>query len=131
MRMLSWHTMTLVSAILVGSAAYADTLNTGGGFNSSTGAFSAFNLGTQGSCSGGVCTDGTPFFNNTSADVVNGSNAANAGDFLSAVGAFSTGVLGCSTCGVDYMASGGQMYTQAANSPNFASAFSFISQTSA
>jgi len=127
--MLSWHTMTLVSAILVGSAAYADVLNTGGGFNNSTGAFSAFNLGTQGSCSGGVCTDGTPFFNNTSSDVVNGSSAVNAGDFLSASGGFATAVLGCSTCSVDYMASGGQMYTQSANSPNFASAFSFISQT--
>jgi len=104
-------------------------LNTGGGFNTSTGAFSAFNLGTQGSCSGGVCTDGTPFFNNTSGDVVNGSSAANAGDFLSATGGFATAVSGCSTCGVNYMASGGQMYTQPSNSPNFASAFSFISQT--
>src|SRR5277367_5360182 len=95
----------MAATMVAGSMAYADTLNTGGGFNTSTGAFSAFNLGTQGSCPGGVCTDGTPFFNNTSSDVVNGSNAANAGDFLSAVGAFSTGVLGCSTCGVDYMAS--------------------------
>jgi hypothetical protein len=123
------HTLTVVLAILAGSAAYADVLNTGGGFNTSTGAFSAFNLGTQGSCSGGVCTDGTPFFNNTSSDIVNGSVAANAGDFLSATGGFASAVLGCSTCSVNYMASGGQMYTQSANSPNFASAFSFISQT--
>jgi hypothetical protein len=129
MRILSSHTLMLVWAMLVGPAAYADVLNTGGGFNTSTGAFSAFNLGTQGSCSGGNCTDGTPFFNNTSSDVVNGSLAANAGDFLSASGGFATTVLGCSTCGVDYMANGGQMYTQSANSPNFASAFSFISQT--
>jgi hypothetical protein len=61
--------------------------------------------------------------------VVNGSSAANAGDFLSASGGFATGVFGCPTCGVNYMAGGGQMYTQSSNSPNFASAFSFISQT--
>ncbi len=128
MRILSSYTLTLVLAILVGSAAYADVLNTGG-FNASTGTFSAFSLGTQGSCSGGSCTDGTPFFNNTSSDVVNGSSAANAGDFLSATGGFATAVLGCPTCGVNYMASGGQMYTQSANTPDFASAFSFISQT--
>ncbi|HTB13972.1 MAG TPA: PEP-CTERM sorting domain-containing protein [Bryobacteraceae bacterium] len=115
---------------MAGSAAYADTLNTGGGFNTSTGNFSAFNLGTQGFCTGGVCTDGTPFFNNTSGDTVNGSNAANAGNFLSATGGFGSSVAGCPTCGVNYMASGGQMYTQSGNSPNFASAFSFISQTS-
>lgn len=122
--------LSLVLAILAGSAVYADTLNTGGGFNTSTGTFAAFNLGTQGSCTGGVCTDGTPFFNNTSGDIVNGSSAANAGDFLSATGGFAAPVAGCSTCGVNYMADGGQMYTQAANSPNFASAFSFISQAS-
>lgn len=122
--------LTLTLAILAASAAYADTLNTGGGFNTSTGTFSAFNLGTQGSCTGGVCTDGTPFFNNTSSDVVNSSTSANAGNFLSATGGFASAVSGCSTCGVNYMASGGQMYTQSANSPNFASALSFISQTS-
>ncbi len=129
MRILSSLTLAVVFAILAGSAAYADTVNTGGGFNTSTGTFSAFNLGTQGSCSGGSCTDGTPFFNNTSSDVVNGSSAANAGNFLSATGGFATPVPGCPTCGVDYMASGGQMYTQSSNTPDFASAFSFISQT--
>jgi hypothetical protein len=131
MRILSRHTLTLVLTILAGSAVFADGLNTGGGFNTSTGTFSAFNLGAQGFCTAGVCTDGTPFFNNTSADVVNGSNAANAGDFLSATGAFATAVSGCPTCGADYMAGGGQMYTQSANLPNFASAFSFIKQTGA
>lgn len=118
----------MAAVTLFGSMAFADTLNTGGGFNTSTGTLGAFNLGTQGSCTGGVCTDGTTFFNNTSGDVVNSSTAANAGDFLSASGAFATPVSGCSTCGVNYMASGGQMYTQTANSPNFASAFSFIRQ---
>lgn len=122
--------LTLVLGFLAGSAAFADTLNTGGGFNTSTGAFSAFNLGTRGSCTGGVCTDGTPFFNNTSGDTVNGSSAANAGNFLSATGGFASAVSNCSTCGVNYMASGGQMYTQSSNSPDFASAFSFISETS-
>jgi hypothetical protein len=129
MRILSSHTLTVVLAILGGSAAYADVVNTGGGFNTSTGTFSAFNLSTQGSCSGGTCIDGVPFFNNTSSDVVNGSSAANAGNFLSATGGFATPVLGCPTCGVNYMASGGQMYTQSSNTPDFASAFSFISQT--
>jgi hypothetical protein len=126
----------VAAAMLVGTVAYADTLNNAAGFNQSTGVFSAFNQGTRGSCNGmGVCTDGTPFWNNTSGDVVSssgnpgGSNLANAGDFLSAGGAFGTGtVLGCSTCGTNYMASNGQMYTQAANSPNFATAFSFIRQ---
>jgi len=116
------------ATMVAGSMAYADTLNTGGGFNTSTGTLSAFNLGTQGSCTGGVCTDGTPFFNNTSGDVVNSSTAANVGDFLSASGGFATPVSGCSTCGVNYLADGGQMYTQSANSPNYASAFSFIRQ---
>lgn len=124
----------MAATMVVGSMAYADTLNTGGGFNTSTGAFSAFNLGTQGSCPGGVCTDGTPFFNNTSSDVINGSQAANAGNFLSDTGGFALNgnvTAGCSTCGTNYMASGGQMYTQSANSPNFASAFSFIRQAGA
>ncbi len=113
---------------LAGTIARADTLNTGGGFNTSTGTLNAFNMGTTGSCTAGVCTDGTPFWNNTSSDVVNGSDAANAGDFLSGGGGFASPVIGCSTCGVDFMASGGQMYTQSADSPNFASAFSFINQ---
>jgi len=131
----------MVPVILVGGAiAHADTLNTGGGFFTSTGTFTAFNgatlLATQGSCPGGVCTAGSVFFNNTSSDNVvgslnsGGSTAANAGDFLGATGAFSPSngtIAGCSTCGVNYMASGGQMYLQA-NSPDFASAFSFIRQ---
>ena len=129
MRILSSQMLTVVLTILGGSAAYADVVNTGGGFNTSTGTFSAFNLATQGSCSGGSCTDGNPFFNNTSSDVVNGSTAANAGNFLNATGGFATAVLGCSTCGVNYMADGGQMYTQSSNTPDFASAFSFVSQT--
>ncbi len=113
---------------LAGAIARADVLNTGGGFNTSTGTLNAFNMGTTGSCTGGVCIDGTPFWNNTSSDVVNGSIAANAGNFLNATGGFASPVVGCSTCGVNYMAAGGQMYTQSANSPNFASAFSFINQ---
>src|SRR5579872_7034454 len=113
---------------LAGAIASADVLNTGGGFNTSTGTFTAFNMGTTGSCSGGVCTDGTPFWNNTSSDIVNGSTAANAGNFLSGTGGFATPVVGCPTCGVNYMAAGGQMYTQSSNSPNFASAFSFVNQ---
>lgn len=123
------NVVLMAATMVAGSMAYADTLN-GSGFFSSTGAISAFSLGTQGSCSGGVCTDGTPFFNNTSSDTVNGSNAANAGDFLSATGAFSSAVSGCSTCGVNYMAGGGEEYTQA-NTPNYASAFSFIRQAGA
>jgi len=120
------------SAMLAGAVAYADTLNNAAGFNQSTGVFSAFAMGSQGFChngGAGPCVDGTPFWNNTSGDTVNGSNAANAGDLLGDVGAFALNgnvTLNCSTCGVNYMASGGQMYTQAANSPNFASAFSFI-----
>jgi hypothetical protein len=113
---------------LSGAIARADVLNTGGGFNTSTGTFNAFNMGTTGSCTGGVCTDGTPFWNNTSSDVVNGSVAANAGNFLSGTRGFGLPVSGCLTCGVNYMAAGGQMYTQSSNSPNFASAFSFINQ---
>lgn len=123
--------LVLAAATMLGATAYADTLNTGGGFNTSTGTFSAFALGTMGSCTGGTCIDGTPFFNNTSGDVVNGSQAANAGNFLGDTGAFALNgnvTAGCSTCGVNYMASGGQMYTQASNSPNFATAFSFIRQ---
>ena len=124
----------VAAAMTVGTVAYADTLNTTPlAFNTSTGQFSAFLQGTRGTCPGGVCTDGVPFWNNTSGDNVvsvgtpGGSTSANVGDFLSAGGAFGTGaVAGCSTCGVNYMASGGQMYTQAANSPNFATAFSFI-----
>jgi hypothetical protein len=50
MKTLFRHTLKLVLAMLVGSVVYADTLNTGGGFNTSTGTFSAFSLGTQGSC---------------------------------------------------------------------------------
>ena len=121
----------MVTAMLAGPVTYADTLNTAPGFNQSSGAFSPFALGTQGSCSGGTCIDGTPFWNNTSGDNVNGSHAANPGDFLGDAGAFALNgnvTLNCSTCGVNYMAGGGQMYTQAVNSPLFANAFSFVRQ---
>jgi hypothetical protein len=69
------------------------------------------------------------FWNNTSSDTVNGSNAANVGNFLAATGSFSTPVAGCSTCGPDYMASGGQMFVNAGNTPNFVSNLNFITQT--
>lgn len=105
-----------VGCLLAGATAYADTVT-------GTGAFSAFNLGTRGSCTAGVCTDGTPFFYDTSGDIVNGSNQASAGDFLGAVGSFAGGI--------NYMAGGGQMYTQSSNSPNYASAFDFIRQAAA
>jgi hypothetical protein len=119
--------MLVAGGLLAGAVAHADTLNNAAGFNQSSGAFSAFTLGTRGVCSPG-CTDGTPFFFNTSGDTVNGSTNASVGDFLNASGSFGSPVSGCPTCGVNYMASNGQMYTQAANSPNFATAFSFIRQ---
>jgi len=117
--------LILVAAVMfTGAVAYADTLNMAG-FNASTGTFSAFTLGTRGSCSGGVCSVGTPFFYNTSSDLVNGSNNASAGDFMNASGSF--------TGNTNYMAGGGQMYTQnqGAGVPNYASAFSFIRQAAA
>lgn len=111
----------VAGALFAGATAYADTLNTGGGFNTSTGTLSAFSLGTLGSCSPG-CIDGSPFFDNTSGDLVAGTHLANAGDFLDALGSFAGGT--------NNLAGGGQMYTQtqAAGSPNYASAFSFIRQ---
>jgi hypothetical protein len=68
------------------------------------------------------------FWNNTSADTVNGSNAANVGNFLSDTGAFALNgnvTSGCSTCGVNYMAGGGQMYVNSGNTPNFVSNLNF------
>ena len=69
------------------------------------------------------------FWNNLSNDTVNGSNINNVGNFLDATGSFATPVAGCSTCGPDYMAGGGQMFVNAGNTPNFVSNLNFITQT--
>ncbi len=97
-----------------GSVAFADNLNSG----SSTAVSSAFN--PSGS-----------FWNNTSSDVVNGSSAVNVGNFLSDTGAFAQNAnvtAGCSTCGVNYMASGGQMLVNNGNTPNYVSNLNFLRQ---
>jgi PEP-CTERM motif len=103
-----------VAAVCLGSAAYADTL-------SGTGVFSAFNPTGA-------------FWNNVGSDVVNGSSAVNVGNFLGDTGAFALNgnvTANCSTCGPNYEAAGGQMYTQASNNPNFASNFNFVKQAGA
>ena len=69
------------------------------------------------------------FWNNGSADVVNGSNQASVGNFLAETGAFNSPVLNCPTCGVNYMAAGGQMYVNNGNTPNFVSNLNFVTQT--
>jgi len=69
------------------------------------------------------------FWNNLSNDTVNGSNINNVGNFLDATGSFATPVAGCSTCGVNYMADGGQMYLNFGNTPDFVSNLNFITQT--
>jgi MYXO-CTERM domain-containing protein len=68
------------------------------------------------------------FWNGTSQDVVNGSNQANVGNFLNDTGAFALNgnvTAGCPTCGVNYMASGGQMYVNSGNTPDFVSNLNF------
>jgi hypothetical protein len=92
-------------------AASADTLLSG----ASTATSSAFNpVGS--------------FWNNASADIVNGSNQANVGNFLNDTGAFALNgnvTSGCLTCGVNYMAGGGQMYVNTGNTPDFVSNLNF------
>jgi hypothetical protein len=106
----------LLSIAIVGADSLrADTLNSG----SNTATSSAFN-------------QTGPFWSNTSTDVVNGSNAANVGNFLNDTGAFALNgnvTLGCSTCGPNYMADGGQMYVNAGNTPDYVSNLNFITQT--
>jgi hypothetical protein len=102
-------------ALTLGSAAWADTVT-----NSGNGGFVAFNATGA-------------FWNNTSSDIVNGSNAANVGNFLNPVSgsAFNGGVSGCSACGTNYMTGGGQMDVQSSNIPNFVSGFNFVRQAGA
>lgn len=93
---------------------FADVLNSGASAATST----AFN--PTGS-----------FWNNNSSDVVNGSSAVNVGNFLNDTGAFALNgnvTLGCSTCGVNYMASGGQMYVNNGNTPDFVNNLNFVKQ---
>jgi hypothetical protein len=74
------------------------------------------------------------FWNNSSNDVVNGSNAANIGNFLSDTGAFALNgkvTAGCPTCGVSYMAAGGQMVVHAGNTPDFVSNLNSVKQAGA
>src|SRR5438105_2017822 len=104
----------LIAALALGSVAWADTIT-------GTGTFSAFSAGVV----------GTPFWNNPSLDSVNSSTAANVGNFLHDTGAFALNgnvTAGCSACGTDFMGGGGQQYTEAAHSPNFASSFNFVRQ---
>lgn len=91
---------------------FADTLNSG----ASAATSSAFN--PTGS-----------FWNNSSSDIVNGSQAANVGNFLNDSGGFALNgniTSGCSTCGVNYMASGGQMYVDSGNTPDFVNNLNFV-----
>jgi hypothetical protein len=72
------------------------------------------------------------FWNNLSNDTVNGSSLANVGNFLSDTGGFALNgnvTAGCPTCGVNYMADGGQMYLNFGNTPDFVSNLNFITQT--
>ena len=119
--------LLVTGVVFAGSQAYADTLNTTG-FAASTGTFSALSLGSRGVPGG---ADGSPFFYNDSVDMVNGSHAASAGDFLADIGAFALNgnvTPNCSGCGVNYTLGGLQMYTQGTDA---ASAFSFIRQATA
>ena len=100
--------------LMGGSVAFADNLDSG----SSLAVSSAFN--PTGS-----------FWNNTSSETVNGSSAVNVGNFLNDTGAFALNgnvTAGCSTCGVNYMASGGQMFLNNGNTPNFVSNLNFVRQ---
>jgi PEP-CTERM motif len=107
----------LIGGVLLacGAGIFADTLNSGATSATST----AFN--PTGS-----------FWNNVSSDTVNGSNAANVGNFLGDTGAFALNgnvTAGCSTCGVNYMAGGGQMFVNSGNTPDYVSNLNFVSQT--
>jgi hypothetical protein len=100
--------------VLSGSAAFGDTLNSG----SSAATGTTFNPAGA-------------FWNNLSSDTVNGSNAANVGDFLSASGSFAAPVAGCPTCGTNYMAGGGRMFVNAGNTPDYVSNLNFVRQAGA
>jgi hypothetical protein len=108
----------LSAALIVsGSAAFADTLNSGGSAATGT-AFSP-----TGS-----------FWNNVSSDIVNGSNQANVGNLLGDTGAFALNgnmTAGCPTCGVNYMAGGGKMFVNPGNTPDFVSGLNFVRQAGA
>jgi hypothetical protein len=98
----------------VGTSAFADTLNSG----SSAATLQAFSFAGSS-------------WNNPSSDIVNGSNQVNVGNFLTGTGAFASPVAGCPTCGVNYMAGGGQMFSQAGNVPNSATGLNFARQAGA
>jgi len=107
-----------LAVLLSGSVAFADTLNSAGSTPAVATAFNATGA----------------FWNNTSSDVVNGSQAVNAGNFLNDTGAFALNgnvTLNCSTCGANYMASGGQMYVNSGNTPDFVSGLNFVRQAGA
>jgi len=101
-----------VALLLGGSGIFADNLNSG----NTTATSSAFNPAGS-------------FWNNPSTGMVNGSNFANVGNFLSGTGAFAFPVAGCSTCSPDYMAGGGQMFVNSGNVPDFVSNLNFVTQT--
>jgi hypothetical protein len=108
------RTRLFLTAALVSSAAFGDTLYSG----SSAATGTAFN------------PTGT-FWNNVSSNTVNGTDTANVGNFLSDTGAFALNgnvTLGCPTCGVNYMAGGGQMFVNSGNTPDFVSNLNFVSQ---
>jgi hypothetical protein len=74
------------------------------------------------------------FWNNGSSDIVNGSNQVNAGNFLNDTGGFALNgdvTLNCPTCGLNYMASGGQMYVNAGNTPDYVNNLNFVKQAGA
>lgn len=107
--------LTLTALLLVsGSAVFADTLDTG----AAAAVMQAYN--PTGS-----------FWNNVSSTMVNGSNQSNVGNFLTATGGFASPVAGCSTCGSNYMAGGGQMYVSTGNTPDSASNLDFVRQAGA
>jgi hypothetical protein len=99
---------------LGGSAALADTLNSG----SIAAPMQAFN--PSGS-----------FWNNVSSDTVNGTNQINVGNFLTGTGGFASSVAGCTTCGPNYMAGGGQMVVNSGNTPDYVSNLNFVRQAGA
>jgi hypothetical protein len=107
--------LVLTLGLLIGSSGFADTLNSTGQTPAVSTAFDPLNS----------------FWNNTSSDVVNGTDAANVGNFLNDSGAFALNgnvTTNCPTCGVNYMASGGQMYVNNVNNPNYVSGLTFAEQ---
>jgi PEP-CTERM motif len=69
------------------------------------------------------------FWSNVSSDLVNGSGQANVGNFLADTGAFALNgnvTANCGTCGINYMAAGGQMYVNNGNTPNYVSGLNFV-----